>query len=381
MRQPVPPESRPAVTADRSSPSQYVNVQRSTNREQHVLLQRRLRITFSLMSFALFCYLVAFGKNMSAGDLVGIFLLNATSLIPTVLLRTKKEFSRAALSWFELILFGYGFIAVIVLALIRISDIETLPHTLDQIVAPNVPSYRIFISLEGALFTKFSASMICNTIIINAALLAVGFSVMIPTTWRRASVIMVLVVLMALALVAYVGYRHPGFRTNLGNALFYTGFVVSVFAMMGLYGCHKLDTLRTAVIAARQVGPYQLKHQLGKGANGEVYMAQHSLLRRPCAVKLIRVERADDAYSLARFEREVQAMAQLTHPNTVEIYDYGRSDDGTFYYAMEYLPGLSVEDLINRHGPLPAGRAIYLLHQVCGALEEAHAAGMIHRAL
>src|SRR5262249_32067525 len=89
--------------------------------------------------------------------------------------------------------------------------------------------------------------------------------------------------------------------------------------------------------------------------------------------------RAGDPRNLARFEREVQATATLTHANTVEIFDYGHTEDGTFYYVMEYLPGLSLEELVQRHGPLLPGRAVHLLRQVCGALHEAHAAGLIHR--
>ena len=97
---------------------------------------------------------------------------------------------------------------------------------------------------------------------------------------------------------------------------------------------------------------------------GEVYLAEHALLRCPCVIKLIRPEWAGDPNSLRRFEREVQAMATLTNWHTVEIFDYGHTADGTFYYAMEYLPGLDLEQLVRRHGSLPPRRVIHLLRQV-----------------
>src|SRR5262249_55129696 len=105
----------------------------------------------------------------------------------------------------------------------------------------------------------------------------------------------------------------------------------------------------------------------------------HRLLKRPCALKLIRPDSVADPRSVLRFEREVRLTARLSHPNTVEIYDYGRTEDGTYYYVMEYLPGLNLTELVQRHGPLPPGRVVYLLRQVCGSLREAHAAGLIHR--
>jgi serine/threonine-protein kinase len=140
-----------------------------------------------------------------------------------------------------------------------------------------------------------------------------------------------------------------------------------------------MSRLRRQAAEARQLGPYRLRSCLGCGGMGEVYLAEHQLLKRPCAVKLIRADDAADPRALERFEREVRLTATLSHPNTVEIYDYGRTEDGTYYYVMEYLRGLSLADLIDRHGPLPPARAVYLLRQVCGALREAHASGLIHR--
>jgi serine/threonine-protein kinase len=102
-------------------------------------------------------------------------------------------------------------------------------------------------------------------------------------------------------------------------------------------------------------------------------------MKRPVAIKLIRPGKAADPQALARFEREVRATAKLSHWNTIEIFDYGRTDDGTFYYVMEYLPGLTLAELVEKHGPLPPARAIHLLMQTCDALAEAHANGLIHR--
>jgi serine/threonine-protein kinase len=103
------------------------------------------------------------------------------------------------------------------------------------------------------------------------------------------------------------------------------------------------------------------------------------MLKRRCVVKLIRPDRVGNEKTLARFQREVQATARLSHWNTVEILDYGRTEDGTFYYVMEYLPGMTLADMVRKHGPLPAGRVVYLLLQVCDALREAHQAGLVHR--
>ena len=152
-----------------------------------------------------------------------------------------------------------------------------------------------------------------------------------------------------------------------------------ILAVGSASGAHLISRLRQEVAEARQLGQYRLRRRIGSGGMGEVYLAEHQLLKRPCAVKLIRRDRVTDPTALARFEREVRLTAMLSHPNTVEIFDYGRTEDGTYYYVMEYLMGQSLADLVARDGPLPPGRAVYLLRQVCGALREAHAAGLIHR--
>jgi len=130
--------------------------------------------------------------------------------------------------------------------------------------------------------------------------------------------------------------------------------VLLIAAAASVYGTHLINTLRREVFEAKQIGQYRLIKPLGAGGMGEVFLAEHRMLKRPCAIKLIHPDRAGDPQVLARFERKVRMTARLSHWNTVEIYDYGRTDDGAFYYVMEYLPGLSLEDLLERHGPLPA---------------------------
>ena len=173
--------------------------------------------------------------------------------------------------------------------------------------------------------------------------------------------------------------RSPHFKSaeQTGtNALF-----LFIAAGMSIYGSIVLSGLRAELHVARKFGQYQLVRKLGEGGMGEVYLAEHSLLKRPCALKLIKPEAGTDPVAMARFEREVQSAARLAHPNTIEIFDYGLTGDGTFYYVMEYLQGKSLGDLVRSHGPLPAGRVIYLMRQVCAGLAEAHGLGLVHRDL
>jgi eukaryotic-like serine/threonine-protein kinase len=136
---------------------------------------------------------------------------------------------------------------------------------------------------------------------------------------------------------------------------------------------------------ARELGSYRLEEPLGKGGMGEVYRATHQMLARPAAVKLIRSELIGSSSPSAarviieRFRREAEAAASLRSPHTINLYDFGISQDGTFFLVMELLDGLDLETLIERYGPLPAERAVYLLRQACDSLAEAHARGLVHR--
>lgn len=134
-----------------------------------------------------------------------------------------------------------------------------------------------------------------------------------------------------------------------------------------------------AVSRMRTLGQYTLDSRIGKGGMGAVYRASHSMLRRPVAVKLLRPDKARSETSLARFEKEVQITSLLTHPNTIDIYDYGRTPSGVFYYVMEYLAGADLDEVVRASGPLCAERVIHILTQVCASLREAHEFLLIHR--
>ena len=138
------------------------------------------------------------------------------------------------------------------------------------------------------------------------------------------------------------------------------------------------QSARKAALEAKKLGPYALGDKIGGGANGMVYHARHALLRRPVAVKLLNLDKTSNT-AIARFEREVQLTSHLTHPNTITIYDYGRTPEGIFYYAMEFLDGIDLDKLGKQFGPQPEGRVICILRQVCGSLAEAHGVGLVHR--
>lgn len=212
------------------------------------------------------------------------------------------------------------------------------------------------------------------------------FTVVVPTPPRRALVV-------ALASVSAVpvtiGYTMAAGRISfaLSAERFFVGLVFPYLLVvaMAYVGARVIYALGSEVSRAREVGSYRLVAPLGQGGMGEVWHAQHRLLARPAAVKLIRpaltqnprAGTANDARR--RFEREAQAIARLRSPHTVTLFDFGVSSDGAFYYVMELLEGLDAEALVRRTGPVPAERAIHFLRQVCHSLSEAQSVGLVHR--
>jgi serine/threonine-protein kinase len=237
---------------------------------------------------------------------------------------------------------------------------------------------------------RMMAQLTMKNIVLLTSILILTAGLHVPKSARRAAAVVVPLALLPFAtlLVLYLQYPEAMEWLKQGGSkvatprillLSFDALILLILAVGATFGTRTISQLRRQIKEARQLGQYRLVRQVGTGGMGEVYLAEHQLLKRPCALKLIRSACAADPTTQERFEREVRLTATLSHPNTVEIYDYGRSEDGTYYYVMEYLSGLSLADLVERHGPLPPARAVFLLRQVCGALREAHGAGLIHR--
>jgi tRNA A-37 threonylcarbamoyl transferase component Bud32 len=224
------------------------------------------------------------------------------------------------------------------------------------------------------------ASLATTSVNLRWFVLIVLYGTFIPNTWRRCATIVGLLAAIPLVLNLVMCTTCPVMGPVSGfTPLFDTAIILSVGSAIAIFGSYKISVLQQEAVVARELGQYRLTQKLGSGGMGEVFLGEHMLLRRKCAIKLIRADQAGDPTNLQRFEREVQAMATLTHANTVEIFDYGHADDGTFYYVMEYLPGLGLQELVDRFGPMPPERAVHFLRQLCSALTEAHSRSLIHR--
>lgn len=222
--------------------------------------------------------------------------------------------------------------------------------------------------------------IVANTNFFPWFALIAGYPVLVPMTWQRATafglgtmLIPVLVTIVAVYTIEPLDWDRTA----------YMHIQYLVWGLIGTaiaaYGSAQTGALRKEAFEARQFGQYILREPIGRGGMGDVYLAEHRLLKRPSVIKVIRPDRSTDSKILARFEREVKILATLTHWNTVEVYDYGHTPEGTFYFVMEYLPGENLNDLVIRTGPLSPSRVVFLMAQICRGLREAHKGGLIHR--
>lgn len=195
---------------------------------------------------------------------------------------------------------------------------------------------------------------------------------------RAAKVCAVMLVAWAAVACAWPAWQ-PGPPRFDGQALSNLCFLLGA-VVLGLTGAYLTDRLALGLEEAKLLGRYRLGPRIGGGAMGDVYQAHHAALKRPCAVKILKEEFCLPEM-LARFEREVEAASRLRHPNTIAIFDYGRTDDGRPYYVMEHLTGCDLRQLLEAEGPVAPERAVHFLSQAARSLAEAHALGLVHRDL
>ena len=176
----------------------------------------------------------------------------------------------------------------------------------------------------------------------------------------------------------YAGRLEPGADPSAGVYAWYSAAFAASIVLVSSVVSRNVQRGQSGSGQLRQLGQYVLVRRIGGGGMGVVYEAEHQSLRRPTAIKVLRPEKTAE-HNLVRFEREARLTASLCHPNTVSVYDYGRTPGGTFYYAMEYIEGIDLDMLVRHDGPQHPGRVIQILSQICGSLSEAHAVGLIHQ--
>lgn len=324
-------------------------------RETHEILQRRLRLAATLLfaGFAVFFVRQLFLTDYSSRESVYLLALNATTTSILGFFVVLFFTHRSSITWWKLRVAEFFIFGMPAIYFLIITSLVTYRSCMKG----------SFDLLEGPWL-----------------LLVFTYALFIPNSWRRAAVIIGCMSLLPVMLLLVMKASIPDVTRQLDWNTFIGFLLMMAVAGCGsVFGVKTIGGLRRQAFEARQLGQYRLTQRIGAGGMGEVYLAEHQMLKRPCVVKLIRPDKNKNAKVLARFQREVRATAKLSHWNTIEIFDYGCADDGTFYYVMEFLPGMNLGELVQRFGPLPPERAVFFLRQACDALAEAHAAGLVHR--
>lgn len=364
------PPYRPDVQAQ-TRRSAGANVFARQGKELHALLRRRLLIVVTVA--------VGFFGILPLGSLPHLFEPNVPSGARQVL----------AIQWMVAITVAFLGLLIWKRPPQRLRDLRTIELIMFAILIVYMGYSNAYFVERYALVDPPIAPAMHPALSIGATrldpvtlrwlILIIGYGTLIPNTWRRSATILGTMVTLYLTVIATQSLLHGVNLEELTALMMYPVVWMTVGSVIAVFGSYRVSLLERRVQEAERLGQYRLKRPLGAGGMGEVYLAEHVLLKQPFAVKLLRPERVADPNMFARFELEVQAMARLEHWNTVEIYDYGHAADGSFYYVMEYLPGLTLDQLVHQHGPLPPARAIHFVRQVCNALKEAHSMGLTHR--
>jgi hypothetical protein len=278
---------------------------------------------------------------------------------------------------------------------LRLAGWAVLAGALWRLLRPPPPSPRVFRILDLSTFSILIALItlmslpyggIASPYAAGISVVLVGRGVVLASRWRR-GIVSIAVPALTYPLVLLAAYTlAPGLVPRVLDAPTLATFAENLFFVAGtslllVYGGHTAWRLRRQVFEARSIGKYELRRRIGRGGMGEVWAAYHAGLRREIALKILRPGGEVNPAAIARFEREVKATSELTHPNTVRVFDCGTTEDGVWFYAMELLEGVDLHTLVARDGALPSGRAAHLVWQASRALAEAHARGIVHRDL
>ena len=343
------------------------------NEETREILRRRLLMASTLLFTGFFLFLI---RNFFFGE--ETFQLRDAEV---------QEFVRKEAHWLWVSHVGLtSILGLVVISLYRLRDASLTALRLAEYATFGLTALFFTLithfRLEVGAWLEMGAHL--PVVVGPWMMLVFTYVLFIPNTWRRSLRLLVPATLLPIGVILMQDNMCPGFQQCVlyrFNANYVTEqiLLLSLMFTTAVVGVHTINTLRKEAFEAKQLGQYRLKQPIGAGGMGEVYLAEHQMMKRPCAIKIIRPDKAGDPRTLARFEREVRSTAKLSHWNSIDIFDYGRTDDGTFYYVMEYLPGYNIGELVQQEGPLSPARAIYLMDQVCRAMAEAHGIGLVHR--
>ena len=334
--------------------------------ETRTLLQARLKLAAVALLLLVSAFFVRdfFVVDASERPLVSAFLIAMLAASLVVLYRARS-LSLAQLRIIELVVFG-----VIAFQIAHNNYLQILDR------AQSRDATYVLAEMQSTTLSFFA--------------LISFYGMFVPNTVRRAAIVIGGYGVVFIALLPVMSLQDPQAWTfvwqSVGVEQRSSMVLMIVFGVgISITASSIIGSLRSEVIEAKQMGQYRLTESIGQGGMGEVWRAEHALLARPAAIKLIRPEVLDPddpvkaESMIRRFEREAQNTANLRSVHTIELYDFGITESGTLYYVMELLDGIDLESLVNRHGPLSPARARYLLKQVCDSLAEAHEEGLVHR--